>query len=386
MSELDFQQYLPSNKYIKTYLSLVRKRQANPLPLAGNHGHHVLMRSVFPEFDKHPNNIVVLTYREHFIAHKLLWMGTDWPQAQRAMWLMNNVNYDGGLQKKITSKEYSILVEQLKETLSESMSKLTTGMMTALDHFGNRHWIKSDDPRLKTGELYSFCKGAVDTSGDHFWKESPPRITPIPKNSLPVFNKEGKFEFIPKGDMSEEYRHINSGKTNIILKNGSRMKIDVDVYDPNIHKHVNAGKKNAILVSTGKIIQADIDDPRFSTGELEEYRNSFVGSEAHRAMLTERNKISRVWIKKGERSITVLPEDLEEYLSNGWVRGRIDKTSNESKEAMILKLKQRRWINDGKNNLMIYENELSKYVKEGWIHGRIIPKRSTATNLNELLC
>lgn len=384
MSELDFQQYLPSNKYIKTYLSLIRKRQANPLPIAGNHGHHVLMRSVFPEFDKHPDNLVVLTYREHFIAHKLLWMGTDWPQAQQAMWLMNNVDYDGGCQKKITSKEYSVLVEQLKETLSESMSKLTTGMMTALDHFGNRHWVRSDDPRLKSGELYSFWKGGAHIPKENLFEEAPPWLKSLPKDSLPVFNKDGKFEFIPRGDMSEEYRHINSGKTNIILKNGSRMKIDVDVYSPSIHKHVNAGKKNAILVSTGKIIQADINDPRFSTGELEEYRNSFLGSEAHRAMLIERNKISRVWIKKGEQSITVLPEDLEEYLSNGWVRGRIDKTPTASKEAMIKKLKQRRWINDGKKNLMIYESELSKYLKEGWIHGRIVPKRSATTNLNDL--
>ena len=56
------------NKYVKTYIKLMRKRQIFQLPNKGNEAHHVFPKSIFG------NNklTVVLSYREHFIAHRLL--------------------------------------------------------------------------------------------------------------------------------------------------------------------------------------------------------------------------------------------------------------------------------------------------------------------------
>lgn len=65
---------LPSNnKYYKWYVSICQTAQTRTLP---NHiyteSHHILPKSIYPEYAKTPENLVALTAREHFICHWLL--------------------------------------------------------------------------------------------------------------------------------------------------------------------------------------------------------------------------------------------------------------------------------------------------------------------------
>lgn len=55
-------------KYLRWYIALIRNRQINNLEPKGNHKHHIFPKSIF----RNNKVLVVLTPREHFVAHRLL--------------------------------------------------------------------------------------------------------------------------------------------------------------------------------------------------------------------------------------------------------------------------------------------------------------------------
>lgn len=58
--------------YLKIYNQLIEKRKINP-PTEYFEEHHIKPKSLFPELSKDKNNLVKLTYREHYLAHHLLY-------------------------------------------------------------------------------------------------------------------------------------------------------------------------------------------------------------------------------------------------------------------------------------------------------------------------
>ena len=58
--------------YLKVYNDLIEKRKINP-PEKDFEKHHIKPKSLFPELAKDQNNLVKLTYREHYLAHHLLY-------------------------------------------------------------------------------------------------------------------------------------------------------------------------------------------------------------------------------------------------------------------------------------------------------------------------
>ena len=58
--------------YIKIYNNLIDFRLKNP-PIEFFEKHHIKPKSLFPELENDPNNIVKLTYKEHYLVHHLLY-------------------------------------------------------------------------------------------------------------------------------------------------------------------------------------------------------------------------------------------------------------------------------------------------------------------------
>lgn len=83
------------------------------IPARGNVKHHILPRSMFPEFAKSSDNFISLTEREHYIAHLLLWkaVGGKMTIAFRFMrhLVKNSREYEGLMQEYsvITSERYT---------------------------------------------------------------------------------------------------------------------------------------------------------------------------------------------------------------------------------------------------------------------------------------
>lgn len=66
-----FKPYKVNLHYLNKYENFIKTRSLRPKPNKGNK-HHILPRCIFPALKNEEENIIVLTDREHFIAHLLL--------------------------------------------------------------------------------------------------------------------------------------------------------------------------------------------------------------------------------------------------------------------------------------------------------------------------
>jgi hypothetical protein len=106
------------NKYADWYWCLVQKAQNRVLPCETYvERHHIIPRSLGGKDDK--NNIVVLTAREHLIAHRLLTKMTEGMAKKKmwyAVWWLTNRATDSS--RRLTAKTYAslrqVIADQVK--------------------------------------------------------------------------------------------------------------------------------------------------------------------------------------------------------------------------------------------------------------------------------
>lgn len=124
------------NKYSIIYYRIIdralseNRKKTNPKLITHNYYelHHILPRSVYPEFvnlKKYKWNGVLLTAREHFIAHKLLVRicSTDVAKAKMLHAVMYFITSNKDNRIIVTSREY----EYYKEQAAKAHSLLITG-------------------------------------------------------------------------------------------------------------------------------------------------------------------------------------------------------------------------------------------------------------------
>lgn len=101
----------------------------------------------------------------------------------------------------------------------------------------------------------------------------------------------------------------------------------------------------------------------------------------------------RVWVNDGNINRMIMPEELQEYLNNGFVKGRL--LTNEAKSRLASNKgksswnkglhyknnkssevnKDRRYIHKDGRNTTVKPEDLDKYLADGWVLGRITKKR-----------
>lgn len=221
----------------------------------------------------------------------------------------------------------------------------TPGKVVVKDKDNNIYIVDTNDPRYKSGEFVHNTKG----------------------NAV-VIGNNGKPMSISINDPNyHKYKHINLGKTIVLDESGKPKQISIT--DPNYrkYKHINTDKVvakdifgNIIRVSrndsrlqtgelvgvtkgeitvydnTGNKIKVKKGDPRFNTGELHGYRKDMVTVKD-----AEGNKLSvlksdpryitgelvplyegHIWISKNGKTKHISPDYLDEYISDGWKKGR----------------------------------------------------------------
>lgn len=108
--------------YIKVYQQLIAKRQKFPLLKQKNTGvelHHIIPKSMGGT--NNIDNLIVLTIKEHFIAHHLLWKIYRNPQMAFAFQFMSNKG-------KCNARTYEKLHAELSTYQSNKMK-------------GNKYWL-----------------------------------------------------------------------------------------------------------------------------------------------------------------------------------------------------------------------------------------------------
>jgi hypothetical protein len=106
------------NKYFKHYFYIINRAKSRKiLPDIKTEKHHVIPRSLGGTND--PDNIVVLTAREHFICHRLLPKFTKDKSRTKmlyAIWKMCHSTKDRKDSFKLTARTYSTIKEEMRNS------------------------------------------------------------------------------------------------------------------------------------------------------------------------------------------------------------------------------------------------------------------------------
>ena len=143
-------------------------------------------------------------------------------------------------------------------------------------------------------------------------------------------------------------------------------------------------------------------DKRWLTGELVGIKKGIPMSERQKNKISKAFK-GKIWVNKDNKCIRISKIFINQYLSKGWIRGRITfsrkphsehtrrlisiansnkKRTAEMKHKNSLLNRVRRWIHKDKETRFVNKNDLDNYLSTGWKKGRGFLK---ASNKNGLL-
>ena len=159
---------------------------------------------------------------------------------------------------------------------------------------------------------------------------------------------------IAKGGVTSSEEHFTTGLVTVRDIHGNCF--DVKKNDPRyLSGELQSVNKNMVTVRDkfGKIFKVSVADPRYTSGEL--------------IIISKGNKgvTGRIAVSKAGQNKFILKEELNEYISNGWVR-------NSTQKGRISPTKNKVWIY--KDNVMkcVNKNNVSKYINDGWEKGRLV--------------
>lgn len=149
-----------------------------------------------------------------------------------------------------------------------------------------------------------------------------------------------------------------------------------------------------VVDENGNNFYIPIDDERYLSGKLKFFwKNKKHNKKSIDKLKTTLHNIDfnkgeknpqygTCWINKDNNSIRIKKEELDKYLSDGWVKGRKlteNQLNNVRKKINNIPTENRPayntiWIyNDNlKKSIYVKKEELDKYLSEGWIKGRKI--------------
>ncbi len=104
-------------------------------------------------------------------------------------------------------------------------------------------------------------------------------------------------------------------------------------------------------------------------------------SEEHRLKNSESKK-GMIYIHKNGKAKKVYPEKLDNFLNDGWVRGKLP-MSEETKNKISESNKGNTVINNKVVQKVIKLIELEKYIQEGWIHGQLTRSKEHCEKLSK---
>lgn len=155
--------------YLKIYNNLVSYRLQTP-PNKNYEEHHIYPKSLFPELKNEKSNIVRLTYKEHYIAHHLLYRYYKFINDKNAMikmgfaWFRMCKNYDG--------LHVSLLQYEKVKKINKLASSLRSKNLWSCETYKNKMMVHllnvSDETKKKMSEKR---KGRTPSKDKH-WKLS----------------------------------------------------------------------------------------------------------------------------------------------------------------------------------------------------------------------
>lgn len=301
-----------NSHYLNKYIRFIHNcQQKNQTYQGYTEKHHICSKAkdMFPEycsFEDHPWNCAVLTARQHFIAHMMLWKIYKNSSTARALWYMSNGNW-----KKYNS--YSKMYEKLRNFLvphwqdqGKKMSKANIGKATVKDEDGKIFKISIQDPLYISGEYVGHTKGkrvVSDNSGKKFMSDST-EYQSIHKDMIPIKMPDGTIKKVHRtSDIIKSEEYSGQFKDTVQVKDSSGKNFRVHKDDPRyLNGDVVGVMKNKTTVkdSKGNTLSVDTNHPKILSGE-------YVGV----------NK-GNITITDGKTNKRISPSD---EIPHGWKRG-----------------------------------------------------------------
>jgi len=251
------------NKYRKIYFDLIQKRIDNPLHKEREYceRHHIIPRSLGGSDEK--SNLVNLTAREHFIAHRLLVKITEGTAKRSMWWSLHRTLYSRPSEVPLNSRDYEKFRIQWSAYLKENHhSKRIPEWNKKMSEIVTKDWEDNENKRIAVSKAFS--KSHEDRK-----KENP--------------------------EAYYENQRKNSKKGNEAVK---------DKWKNNKEWVENERKRMSDRVKGEK-------NPMFGK-KL---------SEDSKKIISEKSKRKR-WVHNDKESVLIDKDLLEEYLSKGYERGR----------------------------------------------------------------
>jgi hypothetical protein len=298
------------------YIKFIESRESREIPEGTyTEKHHIVPRSLGGSDEK--ENLIVLTAREHFVIHMILWKCFGLSMAY-AFFLMQNIRRYG---KKINSRQYT----KLKEDFSLMMSLRVSGEGNPM--YGK---VGAMNGRRQTKE--SIKKLSDSLMGHHVSVETRQKICNANKGNKHSQETRQKLSEMRKGEKNHFYEKHHTEENKEI----------------NRQKHIGT---TTVRNKDGNMIKVSVDDPRLQTGEL-------VGP----------NK-GRIYITNGEENKMI---DKDDEIPEGWWKGKIKKNedawvwSDEKRKQYSERFQGTTYINNGVKNKRIPKEELDNYLTNGW--------------------
>lgn len=347
--------------------------------------HHILPKSLFPEYKDDRNNICSLSPRAHYIAHVILTKAfPESKEMQTALWFMMNTR-----DVKYSSKQYEKSKIYHSKYSSKIMSKAMKGKTTYVDDQGNRYHLDTNDEKIEELGLVHRSKGMctfTDGCNNYYLNTSDPIINELNlksvnegktnisshirmKDMVYVKDNNGEVHHVSITDpryTNGDLFHINKGTVNVVA-DGINKKVSIEDFYSQNHDHINKGKVD-VIDNNGNVFKVAKSDERLVTGELklnitDNRRN------AGKKSITNYNKscIGKTWMTSPEGKEKFVEEsDIEILLNENWVIGR-----KSTKFKGTATNKGKTWINDSIKELAVLKNEVDEYLDNGWIKGRL---------------
>ena len=189
--------------------------------------------------------------------------------------------------------------------LSGELKGVTSGKVNAIDSKGNHIFVFKDDPRFETGELQHLYKNTVFVKDKHnncyHVSKNDPRIL---SGELIYYSSGKKMSEQAKQKFRETIKNNkNNYKTRTVYKENEVIRVSNNDLQKYLDMGYKIGKGEKVKIIKNQKIYEAHQKYHYSAGE----KNSQYGT---------------CWVYNDNESIKIKKEQLEEYISNGWIKGR----------------------------------------------------------------
>lgn len=201
-----------NHHYLNRYIKLLEEIQS--VESDNYENHHVLPRSIFPEYENTKNNIIAVPTKWHYILHWVMFkIFNDEKYKQQMIFAFNNM-------KRIiqSEKKKGVLYEMSRKYVADAVSKSNTGRkkteeqkraigertrgtVIVKDSEGNKFRISKNDPRYISGEVVFYRTG---TSHSKKTIENMKNNSGI-KGKIPCYDSNGNKKYFFENEIPDGF-------------------------------------------------------------------------------------------------------------------------------------------------------------------------------------